>query len=275
MAIYAQISVDLPDDPKVIEVGDTCELVYVRCVLRARRYLTDGVIDRRVIAHWCVGIRGDLKKHAARLVAVGLWELHESGWRFPPHVWSQWNPTAAEVQVKRDEAAARKRRSRKSVTGSSHVTDVGVTHMSQGGHTMKKEETETKPETEKKAEEKPASVMSQNESSNARPTGPVDGSSSRRNDVIANYVRIAIDAIEQRGDAIRSHSGMVRHLTEQCTALAQLDQWPAMFPTAPADAIAAWLHGDKGSMRYYPRADELAEQQDGPHDATIHELRPA
>jgi hypothetical protein len=93
--------------------------------------------------------------------------------------------------------------------------------------------------------------------------------------VIRNYVRLAIDGMEQRGEPIKSRSGLGRHLTEQVTAMANLQVWSTLFPTAPADAIAAWLHGDKGSMRYYPRADELAATEDGPHEATIHELRPA
>ena len=40
-----------------------------------------------------------------------------------------------------------------------------------------------------------------------------------------------------------------------------------MFPTAPADVIANALHGEKGALAYWPRADEL-EPHDGP-DADI------
>jgi hypothetical protein len=97
-------------------------------------------------------------------------------------------------------------------------------------------------------------------------------SSSRRDDVIANYVRLGIDGMEQRGEAIKSTTGITRHFTEQCATNSNLNAWMALFPTAPADAIAAWLHGDKGSMRYFQRADEIAAAEDGPESATIHDF---
>lgn len=38
-----------------------------------------------------------------------------------------------------------------------------------------------------------------------------------------------------------------------------LGRLSALFPTAPADVIAAALHGEKHSLQHYPRSDELAE----------------
>ena len=93
-----------------------------------------------------------------------------------------------------------------------------------------------------------------------------DSFSSRQQDVIAHYVRLGVQGMEDRGEAIKSDTGIRRHFTQQVTENHNLPKWCDLFPTAPADAVAAWLHGDKGSMRYYPRKDELA---------TVTELRPA
>lgn len=109
MALYAKIDCAFPEDPKVIEAGDIAELVYLRCVLKCRELLTDGVIHRVRLDRWTVGIRGKATVHAARLVEVGLWELHPDGWRIPHAVWAKWNPLASDVQDKREEEANRKR----------------------------------------------------------------------------------------------------------------------------------------------------------------------
>ena len=69
--------------------------------------------------------------------------------------------------------------------------------------------------------------------------------------------------MEDRGEAIKSDTGIRRHFTQQVTENHNLPKWCDLFPTAPADAVAAWLHGDKGSMRYYPRRDELWHDEPG------------
>ncbi len=109
MGIYAQFEVDMPDDPKIIEVGDLAELVYYRAIMRCREHLTDGVIDRRVVGRWFAGIRGKTPTHLAALVAVGLLLDHPDGWCIPPHVWTRRNPTKAAVEAKRDAETERKR----------------------------------------------------------------------------------------------------------------------------------------------------------------------
>lgn len=108
MPLYAAIDVGFPDDPKVVDAGDIAELVYLRCVLRARGSLTDGVIDRRVLSRWLVGIRGPHGKHMDRLVEVGLLCTHDAGWCIPLNAWKKWNPTKAEVEQKREDEKQRK-----------------------------------------------------------------------------------------------------------------------------------------------------------------------
>lgn len=105
MPVFAKIDTAFPDDPKVIDAGDIAELVYLRCVLRSKHYLTDGIIDRRVLARWLAGIRGKPATHMARLVEVGLVVEHDDGWAIPDHAWRRWNSTAEEVEQTRQDKA--------------------------------------------------------------------------------------------------------------------------------------------------------------------------
>ena len=97
-------------------------------------------------------------------------------------------------------------------------------------------------------------------------------SAGRHERIVADFVRLGLDGMEARGEPIKSAAGIRRHFAEQATQNPNLPKWSAMFPTAPTDAVAAWLHGDKGSMRYYPRVDEIAAAEDGPEMATVTEL---
>lgn len=120
MPLFAKFDVTFPDDPKVIEAGDIAELVYLRCVLRCKAHGSDGVIHRRRLARWLVGIRGNHEHHMATLVNVGLLCLHPDGWCIPPNAWGKWNLTASEVEEKRKkkaEAAAKGNHERWHVNG--------------------------------------------------------------------------------------------------------------------------------------------------------------
>jgi hypothetical protein len=76
----------------------------------------------------------------------------------------------------------------------------------------------------------------------------------RRTEVLDAYLRIGR---ERATGPIRSEAGFAKHMLQSVDG-ESLARWLELFPTAPADAVAGWLHGDKGSMRYYPRVDELA-----------------
>ena len=171
--LYAKVGCSLPDDPKMIDAGDICELVYIRCLLRAREALSDGVVDRRRLPRWCVGIRGNPVKHAARLVEVGLWELHPDGWCIPTDVWSRWNPLATEVQAKRDEEAERKRRFREKKRNES--TDVPTGQKRTHGTRDAQPEPETKPEPQGEPETEPqAETLNSSSGSSSVATSPDD-----------------------------------------------------------------------------------------------------
>jgi hypothetical protein len=115
VALYGKIDCGLPDKPEIVEVGPLAELAYIRCCLRSRAALTDGLIDRRVIGIWLDRLPGRPETHMKKLCSVGLLEdLGPIGWKIPTNVWSKWNPSRAEVQQKRDDEADRKRRWRES-----------------------------------------------------------------------------------------------------------------------------------------------------------------
>lgn len=78
----------------------------------------------------------------------------------------------------------------------------------------------------------------------------------RINSVIDHYARIALEQAKSVG----SPEAYANKAKATARAHPDLARWLARWPTAPADAIAAWLHGDKHSMGYYHDTadDEIA-----------------
>lgn len=104
---YAQIDCDLPRDPKMLRAGPLPRLLYIQCVLYGRENLTDGRIEEVLLPLIAI----DIPKPQAlmgKLVAVGLVETTDYGWRIPPHVWGKRNPTRAAVDEKREADRVRK-----------------------------------------------------------------------------------------------------------------------------------------------------------------------
>lgn len=76
----------------------------------------------------------------------------------------------------------------------------------------------------------------------------------KRADAVAvEYARMAVT--NARG--VTNPKAYRRKAENTCRADPELQRLLGMFPTAPASAVAAWLHGDKGSQQYYSRTDEL------------------
>lgn len=78
--------------------------------------------------------------------------------------------------------------------------------------------------------------------------------------VVAEYARLALQAAKKVTNPTSYRKAAVR----TCRADPELPRLLALFPTAPASAVAAWLHGDKGSQQHFPRADELTPTEDTP-----------
>lgn len=94
------------------------------------------------------------------------------------------------------------------------------------------------------------------------------GDNSERKDLILDlYAAAELAAAKAKGVNVRSEDGYKRKARGTGAAHPKLDVWLAMFPTAPATSVAAWLQGDTHSMAYCERVDP-----DEPL-ATVHHLR--
>ena len=260
--LYAQIDVNLPDDGKIIEAGDLAELAYIRCILRARQHLTDGVVDRKVVDRWLIGIRGRSATHMQRLVNAGLLVEHEKGWAFPPAVWQAWNPTKAQVDAKREAEAERKRdwRSRQRPANVPPGQEVA----SAARDALSETETETETETEKTplppTDAQPAL-------STASEEGVLGIEGQRIAAAASAYARLVIG----RTPDVRSPNAfanvtiakvMTRSHPDPRVTVPEIVHYVRLFPDAPPGDIALWLDGSKGTMCRYRRADETPDGQE-------------
>lgn len=109
----------------------------------------------------------------------------------------------------------------------------------------------------------PEPVPHEQVSDNSTPENtPEGGDNSRTEATIECYVRIALEQAYRRGQVMHEQ-GYAKAARRTAIAHPDIARYLDLFPTAPASAVAAWLHGEKQSMAYYPRVDELA---------SVHEL---
>lgn len=107
--------------------------------------LTDGVVDRGVVAEWMPnGPQG--RAAVAALVDAGLWGVHSEGWII--HDWLDYNPSAQETRAKRRADADRQaeyRARRHAVTNS--VSNAVTNSAPTRPDPLKKEQAERKTES--------------------------------------------------------------------------------------------------------------------------------
>jgi hypothetical protein len=154
--IYANISCDMPRDPRMIRAGWQARAVYTEAVLYCRENLTDGIIDRVALVYWMpdmpIKLRVKLLDH---LASVGALEAHELGWKWPDKVWQAWNPSKQEVADKREAEAKRKadyRAKKKGATDPSESVPMGQRVTATTCPRQEEEEPKGKPEPEGKEE---------------------------------------------------------------------------------------------------------------------------
>lgn len=111
---YAPLSSRYYKDDAVAQAGPMAELLFVRGLAFCAETLKDGFIsDTQLRLFVSVGIPG-YRKHAERLVLLGLWEKAEPGLfggegeGFVVKSWAKWNLTLAEIQEKQRKDAERK-----------------------------------------------------------------------------------------------------------------------------------------------------------------------
>ena len=101
------------DHPKLIALPELAQLLWVKGLTYAARYLTDGHLTAasadRLLASWRTS-----RTMAEKLVQAGLWEKTEAGFKI--HDYEQYQPLACDVKAKRIAATQRMKRWRDGVT---------------------------------------------------------------------------------------------------------------------------------------------------------------
>jgi len=116
---WIRLDDQFPDHPKVIEAGPLASWLYVCGIGYCNRLLTDGFIPLGQVRKLAdVDSAGEL---AARLVAVGLWDEAEGGYRI--HDYLEYQPSAEEVKAERAGNARRQQEWRGRNKGSSAVSN--------------------------------------------------------------------------------------------------------------------------------------------------------
>lgn len=116
--LYVPLDVNYVDDPKVMRAGPYAELVYVRSMALAKRLNEDGRIDPCHVRRLCDGIE-DPNAVVAVLLEQGLW-INENG-HYRIAAWLKHNPSAAELDGKREADRVRKASARLSARTDSDV----------------------------------------------------------------------------------------------------------------------------------------------------------
>lgn len=98
--------------PKVLLCSDAAIALWSRAGSFSCQKLTDGFIHRAYLP----SLRAT-EKAAAELVAAGLWDAVEDGWRF--HDWGDYNDTGEQVRARREAAKERMRKVRANKTRTS------------------------------------------------------------------------------------------------------------------------------------------------------------
>jgi hypothetical protein len=79
-AQYVKLDSNYWLDARLMDAGPLAEVLYVRAMCLAARLGIDGVLVDPQVQQCGLGIR-KWRVHADKLVAVGLWERVDGGWR--------------------------------------------------------------------------------------------------------------------------------------------------------------------------------------------------
>lgn len=253
--------------PKVIAAGNSAIGLFVRAGAWSSNHLTDGYIPSSVALMF--GSDNDIDN----LLATDLWDRVDGGYQIPDFL--DYNPSAEQVkaeQARRSEAgkvggtaSSKARRTIRERSGNDVVNDSlndsstkSFTNRSQIVAPIVPTSPEPRPDPTRSKTPLPPDTTQPVDN----PAGEGEG---RIQQIIAAYVAHQVEQAKQR-QPIRNEPAYRKKLTDTARRHPQLEQLAAMFPTAPPETIAAAMHGEKHSLAYYPRIDELAD---------VVELRPA
>lgn len=226
---WVRIDEGFPEHPKVLDAGPLAAWLHVCAIAYCNRQLTDGYISQSALPRLSDGKR--TKALAARLVGVGLWETVDSGWLI--HDYLHFQPSKASVETERAKARERMANARRS------SPEVRPNNPRSSDDVRLTRPDPTRPDSEQVSDN---STPADTHDSGG---GPVD---IRRNSVADHYARIAIS---NANGTITKPNAYRRTARNTALEHPDLDRYLTRWPTAPPDAIAAWLHGDKHSMSYY------------------------
>ena len=94
--LFVPLDVDWASDDKILEAGPLAGYLFLASIAFAKRTLSDGLIKRGQLLAIAPGLP-NVPKHAAKLVEVGLWALHDAGWMIPS--WFKTNQSRAHVEA--------------------------------------------------------------------------------------------------------------------------------------------------------------------------------
>ena len=95
--------------PKIAEAGPAAAWLWFCGICYCREHLTDGAIPRSVVSSLAMNL-SQPAKHAARLVAVGLW--HDTPNGYSVHDFLDWNPSRADAMKALEDDRRRKGKER-------------------------------------------------------------------------------------------------------------------------------------------------------------------
>jgi hypothetical protein len=115
---WVRLDDTFPEHPKIDAAGGDAAWLHVCALSYCNRNETDGYVPRERITK--LSDRKQPYRLAARLVAVGLWDVAVDGWQI--HDYLDFQPSKAKLQAERDAAKERMREARRSRNVRPNVT---------------------------------------------------------------------------------------------------------------------------------------------------------
>lgn len=116
---WTKVGTELPDDPRLIEVGRGDRWLHLEALVWSNKHRTDGRISRRALARLTDHVNPE--RGAAELVRVGMWVETEEGWEVVDFLHDQ--PSADDVEKTQALARERQRRRRQHQAGDHSLCD--------------------------------------------------------------------------------------------------------------------------------------------------------
>ncbi len=232
MAIYGQFSCDMPTELLKKGVGWQDRAVYAEAALFCRKELTDGVIDRVLLAMWMIDMPPkERAQRLDRMVTLSALRKHKRGWCFPPHVWAEWGVMKADVDAKRAAEAQRKadyraKLSQRDKRGTDENVPPDATHVSEPVPDSKsKRQRQSKRKSNTRAAAAQLNVGDQ----------PIDAAAAAAIDLLVEHDIATGRASSPTG---WRHTMPARYLTEHGTGLrAHIENHPDATPAEVAQAV--------------------------------------